>query len=69
MSKVEQIRSEARKIARTGTVNMFSMNAVYELAVAYDCYALADFILEFPKAYGTLILSGELPAELEGSDV
>jgi hypothetical protein len=65
VTKAEQIKAEAKKVAATGRTNMFDRNAVFELAVSMDCYALADFIFTHTNDSGAFILSGELPADIE----
>jgi len=42
-----------------GLTNMFDAKTVFELAVAKDFYALADFIFMNTHGYGMFILSGD----------
>jgi hypothetical protein len=65
VTKAEQIKEQAKKVAATGKTNMFDRNAVFELSVSMECYALADFIFSHTNDYGAFILSGELPADIE----
>ena len=58
-SKAYRIRSEARRVAATGRSNMF------EIAMELGCNAFADFMFTHAKEYGALILTGELPADIE----
>jgi hypothetical protein len=60
LSKAEVIKEQCRKVAATGRTNMFDSKAAFEVALEMDCYELADFIFMNTKAYGNLILTGEL---------
>ena len=60
LSKAEVIKEQCRKVASTGTSNMFDVNAVLKIALEMGCGELADFMMTNTKAYGVLILTGEL---------
>ena len=60
LSKAEVIKEQCRKVASTGKSNMFDINAVFKIALEMGCGELADFMMTNTKAYGVLILTGEL---------
>nr|WP_077975405.1 DUF4314 domain-containing protein [Dehalococcoides mccartyi] len=60
LSKAEVIKEQCRKVASTGRSNMFDVNAVLKIALEMGCGELADFMMTNTKAYGVLILTGEL---------
>jgi uncharacterized protein YodC (DUF2158 family) len=60
LSKAEVIKEQCRKVAATGRTNMFDTKATFEIALEMGFHELADFIFMNTKAYGNLILTGEL---------
>ena len=60
LSKAEVIKEQCRKVASTGKSNMFDVNAVFKIALEMGYGELADFMMTNTKAYGALILTGEL---------
>ncbi|MPL61731.1 hypothetical protein SDC9_07318 [bioreactor metagenome] len=60
LSKAEVIKEQCRKVASTGKSNMFDVNAVFKIALEMGYGELADFMMKNTKAYGALILTGEL---------
>ncbi len=60
LTRAEIIKEQCKAVARTGRTNMFASKAVFEIALEMDFYELADFIFMNTKAYGNLILTGEL---------
>ena len=60
LSKAEVIKEQCRKVASTGKSNMFDVNVVFKIALEMGCVELADLMMTNTKAYGALILTGEL---------
>jgi hypothetical protein len=60
LPKVELIKEQTRAVAKTGITNMFDSKAAFEIALEMGFDELANFIFMNTKAYGTLILTGEL---------
>ncbi|WP_416173848.1 DUF5049 domain-containing protein [Dehalococcoides sp.] len=54
------MKEQCRKVASTGKSNMFDVNAVFKIALEMGYGELADFMMKNTKAYGALILTGEL---------
>jgi hypothetical protein len=66
LKRSELIKEEARAITKLENCpNMFSINEVFELAVANDFNFLADFAFMHTKEWGAFILTGELPPEID----
>jgi hypothetical protein len=65
LTRAEQIKAEAKKVAATGKTNMFDRNAVMNLAVELGCDELADFLFMRTNDWGAFVLTGELPADIE----
>ena len=65
MSKAEIIKTQAQSVAKTARTNMFSVNDVFEIAVEMGFHELCDFIFAHTDLYSKLILTGELPAEID----
>jgi hypothetical protein len=67
LSKSEVIKWEARRVAATGRTNMFDAKTALDIAFEMGFGELAGFIATDAKAYGKLILTGELnDDELKG---
>jgi hypothetical protein len=60
LGKAEVVKEQCRAVARTGRTNMFDSKAAFEIALEMGFHELADFIFINTKAYGNLILTGEL---------
>lgn len=60
LSKAEVVKEQCRAVAKTGRTNMFDSKAAFEIALEMGFDELADFIFMNTKAYGALILTGEL---------
>ena len=60
LSISEIIKEQCHKVAQTGRTNMFDSKAAFEIALEMGFDELADFIFMNTKAYGVLILTGEL---------
>ena len=60
LGKAEVVKEQCRKVAQTGRTNMFDSKAAFEIALEMGFHELADFIFMNTKAYGNLILTGEL---------
>lgn len=60
LSKAELVKWQCRQVAKTGRTNMFDSKAAFEIALEMSFDELADFIFMNTKAYGNLILTGEL---------
>jgi hypothetical protein len=60
LSKAELVKWQCHMVAKTGRTNMFDSKAAFEIALELGFDELADFIFMDTKAYGTLILTGEL---------
>jgi hypothetical protein len=63
--KSDIIKTQTRLIANGGKFNMFSTEEVLNEAINCGFGELADFILEHKNLYGNLILTGELPTEID----
>ncbi len=60
LGKSEVVKEQCKAVARTGRTNMFDSKAAFEIALEMGFHELADFIFMNTKAYGNLILTGEL---------
>ena len=61
----EVIKSQALTVAKMGLCNMFSKQEVFEIATQMRFDELCGLIFAHTDLYGTLILTGELPADYE----
>ena len=55
----DKIIVQILSIRDEGLTNMFDTRNVFELAVSYDYYELADFITANKSGYGAFIMSGD----------
>jgi hypothetical protein len=60
LGKAEVVKEQCKAVAKTGRTNMFDSKAAFEIALEMGFDELADFIFMNTKAYGNLILTGEL---------
>jgi hypothetical protein len=58
--KSDIIKTQCKLVGLTSRTNMFDAKAEFEIAIEMDFGELADFIFMNTKAYGALILTGEL---------
>jgi hypothetical protein len=65
LKRSELIKEEVKAVASTGLYNMFSKDEVFVYAVENGFNHLADFIFMHTDLYGELILTGELPPEID----
>ena len=61
----EKIIEAVKWVSSTGITNMFDKGMVQRLAFDNGYYELVNFIQEYPKEYGHLILTGEFPVDFE----
>ena len=55
----DEVYEQIVSLKNTGKVNMFSVQEVFELALAMDYYLAADYIFMSTEQYLNFILTGE----------